>query len=78
MDIPFPTRVSGSLPVTVAVEEWLRAVLGPDVAIVEGSRVPHDLVHELGDLDRVRRRASAVELIFAGEDSELFWFESLV
>lgn len=39
-----------------------RAVGGPVRHVVELARVEHDLVHDLRDLDRVRRRAGAAHL----------------
>lgn len=47
--------VSGRVAVTP--DEGLRAVLGPVGRVVEGPRVPDNLVEELRDLDWVRRRA---------------------
>jgi hypothetical protein len=47
--------------VTGAENEGLRAVGGPLRLVVELGGVPDDLVHELRDADRVRRRAVAAQ-----------------
>ena len=45
--------------VTVAEIEGLRAVGGPDALVIEGSGVPYDLVHQLGNADGVAGWAAA-------------------
>ena len=47
--------------ITVAQIEGLGAVGGPEALVVEGSGVPDNLVHELGNADGVGRRAAASE-----------------
>jgi hypothetical protein len=47
--------------VTVAEVERLGSIGGPLGLVVEGRRVPHDFVHELGNADRVRGGAAAAE-----------------
>jgi hypothetical protein len=47
------------LPVTHGVHKGLGAVVRPDALVVEKCSVPHDLVHQLRHLERMRRRARA-------------------
>jgi hypothetical protein len=55
------TMLSVAGVVTVAEVEWLGAIRGPLSLVVEGSGVPDDLVHQLGDPDGVRRRAVSAQ-----------------
>ena len=48
--------------VTMAPVEGLRPVGGPLGLVIELARVIHDLVHDLGDLDGMGRRAGAAAL----------------
>jgi hypothetical protein len=45
-----------NIPKVHAVDES-RARVGPDALVTEGRYVPHELVHDLGQLDGVSRRA---------------------
>lgn len=55
------TQFEGDSRVAHRVDQRL-AILGPQLRIVELARVPHDLVHELGQPDRVAGRAGARRL----------------
>lgn len=47
------------VPKVHGVDEWLATIGGPHVAVRKLSHVPHDLVHDLGQLDGVSGRAAA-------------------
>jgi len=53
------TRVMRRLPNVHAVDEGLGAILGPLGLVGESRDVPHKLIHNLGKLDGVSRRAPA-------------------
>jgi hypothetical protein len=55
-----------ALRIAHAVNERLTPVLCPQTLVVEGSRVPHDFVHNLRDLDGVGRGTWAAGLEGAG------------
>ena len=50
--------VGGGATAVHAVDEGVAAVRGEDALVHEGRRVPHELVHDLGQLDGVAGRAS--------------------